>query len=255
MPKLLGAVVMCLVVLAGFACAEDWNDYPQLRHVSGLPGGAAPVNEDGQLQFGGAFHINIPCAYTPSRDNYSVMLASGSREDNEIHLGFRGHQVDGSVHAVIGFGEPGRGLCVAGIFVDEDWRNTINVQYQVSQEDGDQPAVAIGVLDIFDQQVKRINIDGGARSFYVTATRRLTESARPLYGTLGLGDGRFNGIFGGVSWYPEEKVNVGFEYDGRVPRLHAGFQAYASERVEGVLWGGWTNFERPVFGLSVQYHP
>jgi len=254
MSKTCCAICLGLMLAVGIAGAEDWYDYPQFRHVSGLPGGAAPVNEDGQLRFGGAFHINIPCAYTPSRDNYSLMFGSGSREDGKVHLGYKGHGVDGQLHAMFGLGEPGHGFAVTGIFVDETWRNTINVQWQAQDETADKPAIAVGVFDIFEQRQKRYRVNGGARSFYIAATRLVKEGDQPLYATLGLGDGRFNGIFGGISWYPSERVNLGLEYDGRVPRPHAAYRAYSNENLEELLWGGLTNFERPLIGFTVQYH-
>lgn len=247
-------LLACLSVLCGAAWAEDWLKYPEFRHVCGLPGSGIPVNEFGQFGFGGAFHMNVPCAYTPTKDNYAVMYNSASR-DTRFRIKLSGHRTDGSAAAMVGFGKPGHGLSATYFVVDEEWVNTVNLQYQLCPEDGDVPAVAAGILDIFDQRQAQAGKNGGARSFYVTATRKIEESEKPFFVTLGLGTEKFHGLFGAVSYYPAEKVNLGFEYDGRVPRPHVAYNLYSSpdDAWDASVHVGWSNFDRPIWGLNVTY--
>ena len=255
---LAAALVAGLALMVGSACAEDWRDHPEFRHVCGLPGSGVPVNEFGQFGFGGAYHMNVPCAYTPSKDNYALMYNSASR-DSTFRLRLSGHRTDGSAAAMVGFGKPGRGLTATYFVVDEEWVNTINLQYQVREEDDDIPAIAVGILDIFDQRQELAGRNGGARSIYVTATRKILESEKPLYVTLGLGNEKFHGLFGAVSYYPSDRLNVGFEYDGRVARPHVAYNL-AKSKGEEKAWDasvhvGWSNFDRPIWGLNATYRP
>ncbi len=244
--------IVSLLCAGTVALAVDWSDYAAFRHVSSLPGNGFGVDQNGDIGFGGAYHMNVPCAYTPTKGNYSVGYNSGSN-DSKIRLKFEGHDTNGTAHVGLGLGNPGHGLWVAEIFVDEDWRNTVNLQWQVADESVDRPAVAIGVLDVFDQRMKKSGINGGARSWYVTATRKIEKVEDPLFVTLGIGDGRFSGPFAAVSWYPGRDLNVGFEYDGRIPTPHAAVDLYDKDNVKVDMNLSWANFDRPAVGFSFAY--
>jgi len=240
------------LLLSTAALGFDWEDYPQFLHLSALPGNGFGVDNDGQVGFHGAYHMNVPCAYTPSRGNYSISYYSAS-DENRVRFRFGGTETNGTGHIGVGLGKPGRGLYVTEVFVDEDFVNTVNLQWQVLPEDLEKPAVAIGILDIFDQRQKRGGINGGARSFYATATRQVSHGDQPAYASIGIGDGKFNGLFGAVTWYPADWVNLGFEYDGRIERPHAAFRVYENDGLTAAVGAAWSNFDRPVVGFSLTY--
>jgi len=144
---------------------------------------------------------------------------------------------------------------VSEVFVEKHLDvNCFDVQWQVVDESEDTPAVAIGVFDALDQREKRGGIPHGARSFYAVATRKTVDGPHPVFASFGFGSGRFGDRpFGAVSWYPLDRIVLGFEYDGRMPRPHIAYNVTGSDQ-----WGfnvglGWSNFERPALGFSMSY--
>lgn len=245
--------IAAMLVCASVANAQNWDEYPQFRHVSGLPGNGFSVTPDGNIEFGGAQHINVPCAYTPTTGNYSLLYASASN-DKDPHLGFEGDEINGSAHLGVGFGEPEHGLFASYFVVDVEMVNTVNLQYQLQGQTLQDPAIAVGVIDIFDQRMKRVNTRGGAQSFYVTATKRVSESyEKPFYLTVGVGNARFSGVFGAGSWYPHPRLNLGFEYDGRVSTPHVSYRVYNKKDTQSNVFMSWSNFDRPVIGFHISH--
>ena len=248
--------VALTLLLCSAAIAVNWDDFTELRHISGLPGNGFAVNEHGQVGFGGAFHMNVPCAYTPSAGNYALSYYAASM-DNKIRFQFRGEATDGTGHVGLGFGKPGNGFYVSELFVEQNFNaNCMSAQWQVLDEDHsrNRPALAIGVLDIFDQREAENKEPNSARSFYLTATQEVSTGDRPIYLTLGFGNGRFGDHpFGAITWHPATSCILGFEYDGLVTRPYAAYHL-----VEGGKWDittalAWSDFERPVLGFSVTY--
>ena len=253
--RLLIALFVALGLLTSRpAQAVDWQDYPEFLHVSGLPGNGFGVDENGQVGFGGAFHQNVPCAYTPAKGNYSASYYAGSVDDR-ARFTFGGNTVDGTGHIGLGLGKPGHGVYIAEMFVEEHLSvNAFHLQWQVGDESGDRPAIAIGVVDILDQREARHNIPHGARSFYVVATKKVAAGDKPAYVSAGLGDGRFNDRpFGALTWYPSQNLNVGIEYDGRMPRPYAAISMGGRHGYTAALAVGWSDFDRPNLGFMITH--
>jgi hypothetical protein len=244
--------LIVLALLPGIAGATDWGLFPDFRHTSGLPGNGFGVNERAQVGFEGAFHMNVPCAYTPAAGNVWAAYYSASR-DSQIRFGSGGADTDSTGAIFVGLGKPGHGLCVSEVFVESDLSvNCTNLQWQIHDETPDVPAIAIGVLDVGDQRQSAFGFRHGARSFYATATRRVTDSSRPVYVSLGFGNHRFqNRPFGAINWQPSKAVNLGVEYDCFVARPFAHFKLFESDEWMGVAGLAWSNFDRPVVGLSI----
>jgi hypothetical protein len=241
-------------LLAPAALAVEWKDYAEFQHTSALPGNGYAVNENGQVGFLGAFHMNVPCAYTPCSGNYAACYYSGSN-DSALRFSTGGINTDSTGMIGLGFGKPGAGLYLSETFVESRLSvNCFNFQWQLHDETRDVPAIAVGVLDILDQREARLGEPHGARSFYITMTRKVTSTDTPVYTSLGFGSGRFEDRpFGAVSWFPTDWAMLGFEYDGRMPRPHGALNVYTTDKwnVTGAI--GWSNFERPVVGFNITY--
>jgi hypothetical protein len=245
------------MLIAAAACpalAVDahWRLYPEFRHVSALPGNGFGVDAQGQVGFGGALNMNLPCAYTPSRGNYAGGYHSSS-VNHGVELGFGGNDVDGTAFFGIGLSDPGSGIYVSEVFTERNPAvNTFNLQCQIQAETPSFPAVAVGCLDLQD---RRPGVQGGmhgARSIYIVATEQLIKGDQPLFLTLGFGGGRFNhNPSGAVSWYPGRDLNLGFEYDGMIPTPHATVQFYHRGKWGAAANLSWANFERPDVGVTV----
>lgn len=252
-----GIVLLSLglgALMAVPALATDWLDYPEFRHTSGLPGNGFGVNEEGKVGFGGAFHMNVPCAYTPTLGQVSVGYHSGSL-DSRLRFQFGGDETDSTGYIGIGLGKPGKSIYFADVFVEKDLNvNCQHVQWQVQDETHDLPAIAVGIFDMFDNRERRYREPHGTRSYYIVATRRSQESERPLYVTVGYGNGRFrNRAFSAVSWYPNDRFNLGFEYDGMVPRPHLAYSVAQQASWDFTAAVAWPNFERPTLGFSLSF--
>lgn len=247
-------LVVALAALAAPALASDWTDFPEFRHVSGLPGNGFGVDPNGQVGFGGAFHMNVPCAYTPARDNYAMGYYSASA-DSSLRFGFGGKDVDGTGFVAAGLGQPGRGICVSETFTEKHLRvNCFNLQWEFQPETEQSPALAVGVLDIQNRRPRVLDGMHGARSFYVVASRRLVVDDKLLYGSVGIGDGRFHSRpFAGLSWYPAQRINLGLEYDGWVLRPHAAYNLAGRGGLDATAALAWSDFDRPVLGLAITY--
>lgn len=250
-------LVLCLPLLVAFAMpavAADgqWLRFPEFRHVSSLPGNGFGVDAQGQVGFGGALNMNVPCAYTPSAGNYVGGYHSSS-SNHGIELGFGGTRVDGTLFVGAGFYEPGSGIYVSEIFTEEHLGvNTWNAQLQIADETGACPAIALGCIDLQDRRPGVAGGLHGARSIYVTASKQLPLGSRPLYLTLGYGGGRFDhNLFGAVSWYPGRDLNLGLEYDGMITTPHATCRLITRGRWEASASLSWGNFERPDVGITV----
>lgn len=233
--------------------AADWLDYRDFRGMLGLPGSGFGVTNEGTVGFDGGFHTGIPCAYTPAAGNYSGSYSVLSW-DSAVRFGSGGDAVNATGHLGIGLGKPGNGLYISQTFVEERVSvNCWNVQYQVFPEDGQRPALAVGVLDVFNERIGRRRTPHGGRSVYAVASKELIGGAQPLFGSLGIGSDRFHGVFGGLTWYPWERLNLGMEYDGFVVSPHVACELYASDAwaLCGTL--AWSDFDHPLVGLAVTF--
>lgn len=242
------------VLLCTAAGAVNWNDYPEFRGVSGLPGNGFSVLPDGKLGPGGAFFMNIPCAYTPCENNYEASFYCASLNHN-LQFTPTGSEAHKIVNLGVGLGSPNHGIYLTQASVQFPLSvKEISLQWQVHPETKEWPAIAVGCFDLFNERQGENAAPHGARSFYAVATRKVMEGDQPLYASLGFGNHRFGDRpFAGVTWYATPRFNVGMEYDGLVPRPFVGWSAAASKTWDLNLGLGWSNFERPVIGGAVTY--
>lgn len=247
-------VMLVAMVAIGTRCfAANWEDYGDFRYTLGLPGNGFGVTNEGATGFGGALHIGVPCAYTPTAGNYCGSY-SVSSQDSSFRFGFQGANINGTGHLGIGVGNPGKGLYISQTFVEERLSvNCWNVQYQVLSENEQCPALAIGILDVLNERIGRGHAAHGGRSVYAVVSKEIAGGQRPLFGSLGIGTDRFGRGFAGLSWYPWNKVNLGMEYDGFLLRPHLGYEVLGTDAWSVIGTCAWSDFDRPLVGLAVTF--
>jgi len=223
MNRTLLIALLISITVSGVVCAGEFENYPEFRYSSGLPGGGFGVDPLGHIGFDGALQVNIPIGYTPNLGNVAIVAESGA-----INGGFptslSGPDVNGTVSFGFGvFHDPAVWFTYMGTGAGAGLEPAYNVQVQVVRESARCPGIAVGGIDLNDHRAARLSAPfvGNARSFYVAATREGGTPRAPLYYTLGVGNGRFHGLFGGVSYHPIKRVSVFAEYDGWSP--NAGF--------------------------------
>jgi len=253
-----------LFVVAGvpMAWGEEFREYWEFRYLSALPGGGFGVTPQGRVGFDGAIQLNVPVAYTPCQGNYVAGYWSASTEPREIHVGSEGAEINGTGLVAAGFGKPERGIFVANMVTSRRGESAYNAQVQLTSDNFDKPAFAIGVVDWSGRRDRYTNLigrGGDCRSFYGVATGRLGSDRNFVYLTLGFGNGRFNNsLFGGVSWPASDRLTVFGEYDGF--NVNAGV-AYSHRsrfdrgRWNVVLTGAVVDMNRPEVGACLTYAP
>ena len=263
-PRLTALVLLLTALLLGatslaLADVNNAQDYYQFRHSSCLPGMLFGVTPEGQVGFDGAFQQNIPVAFTPCDGNWVVGGNSGSNSSS-LELGSDTAKVNGTLFAARGWLTPGHALYVAweatGTKIEEAW----HAQYQVLPLTEGRPAVAIGVLDLFNERERFIGQSlHNARSIYVTATGSLRQATwRPIYWTAGWGTGRFRNGFAGLSVPVSDRVRVVAEYDSFDPNVGVAFGLNplgTDERWNAVGYFGYTNLKQPMLGLTCTLRP
>ena len=246
------AAVLSLMTVG--AHAVDWNAYPEFPASSGLPGNGFGVLPDGKVGFGGEFNIAVPCAYTPSLGNVAAVYISGSH-DSKPRLQFGGEETDGTGLIGVGLGRPGHSVYASEVWVQKSLSvKCINLQWQVLEQREENPALAIGVFDAFDEREEYLSVPHGARSFYAVASKQQEFAGRPGFASVGYGSGKFGDRpFGAVSWYPTPNINLGFEYDGRMatPHLAVGMRSGGAWSADALI--AWSNFERPALGFGLTF--
>lgn len=265
-PKpVLTGFMLTATVMAGSVVWAELLEYPQFRHVSGLPGNGYAVTGEGKVGWEGAMSQCIPLGYTPSSGSVASAFVSGSRYGG-LKLGLGGGEVNGSLTTTIGFGRHGRGVSVTAHFVDDEFHLAMHGQAQLLEETNSRPAVSVGVLDWADRREARLGEPDkqGARSFFVAATKRLELGDRDLHVTLGVGSRRFgDGPFAGACYDVHQRVKVMMEYDGLGLNAAAAAQLLPQKRKEGLypeghasrpdaltLFFGLANMQYPTLGLS-----
>ena len=253
-PALFAALLLGLTVAAA-ALAAEFEDYPQFRYMSGLPGSGYGVEEDGSVGFNGALQMNIPVAYTLSSGNYAL-AGHSSAVNGGLALGLSGDDVNGTLTIGIGLG-PAEGGLYCGVMNtgSAHWGEpAYNLQWQVLAETEQHPAVAIGVVDLLNMRPARLShiFDGGGCSLYAVATRRFGDEEHPAFWTVGLGDGRFhNRLFGGVSYQLADRLKLAGEYDGWDLNAGAAWDAWTNEQWHGVVLLGLTDLSRITVGATL----
>jgi hypothetical protein len=249
-------IVVCvalMVMTAGAVGAQqEFQRFPEFRYTSGLPGGGFGVTSDGTPGFEGAMQLNVPVAYTPHRG--AVVGYSSASFDSDIEIDTEGPEINGTGIIGVGVGKSGYGLFLVEMPTSDEWEPSQNLQQQVMPEGAKQPAVAVGMQDIFENRDSRIGSPHGADSPYVVATRRCRELDQRVYVTLGYGSGRFdNSFFGGVSWRAMEELTVMAEYDGFNINAAAAYDLSDLLADDTILYGGMVDLDRAVIGMSYVY--
>jgi hypothetical protein len=246
---------MCLVLslAVSHVLAAEFEEYPEFRYASGLPGGGYGVNSAGQVGFDGALQMNIPVGYTPSAGNYALGATTAA-----INGGFpttiRGEDVNGTLQLGLGIGGPRHALWVADMKTGTKGESAYNLQLQAFPEEGTRPGVAIGVVDVFSNRSssQRFPRRTDARSFFVAATRKFGGDDRPWWATVGFGNGRFNHRpFGGVSYQPTDRLKVLAEYDGWNVNGGAAYDAVSSRQWHLVFQAGVVDFDHATVSVTL----
>jgi hypothetical protein len=189
----------------------------QFSAISALPGGGFGITREGLIGPGGAMQVNIPVAYTPRKPTlliggYAAQNTPGDSITTDIGRNGTG---------MIGGGGKlgGRGIWLSRMLISTvslvGGDSSYNASVELAGETATRPAIAFGFQDIKGTF---------KRSPFVVATKSVGDE-KPLYLTLGVGGGRFNGsrVFGGVSYSPVRKLSLAAEFDGVQANLGATF--------------------------------
>lgn len=250
--------LLCLALLLAMtstATCQHFHDWPVYRYTSGLPGGGWGVTPEGIPGFDGAIQMNVPVAYTPHRG--AIIGYSWASLDSNIRFRTHGDMVTGQGWIALGIGESGRGLFVCEMPTAVTWEPIQNLQQQFMAEGAHQPAVAFGIVDIFENRDRYLNAPDrlhDTRSPYVVATKQFGDENAPVHVSLGWGTGRFNdSFFGGVSWRMHEEFTVMAEYDGFNPNAGVAFDLSNVLGGDTVGFVGLVDLERPTVGITYVY--
>ena len=196
-------VLVCCMLPAMSACA-DREPWPQYANIAPLPGAGLAINAKGERDGLGALQVNIPLAYTPSPDYLSISAYAGnySNENDEDFGNF-----SGVFAATVGF-RPRVFLSAMQVSRHLEEAKALSAQLPLCEETARRPGVAVGIQDMQEKERE-------SRSVYAVATKQLSRSGTPIYGTIGYGGGRFlDGFFGGASMPLGDRFNVAAEWDG-----------------------------------------
>ncbi|MFP4250311.1 MAG: hypothetical protein ACLFU7_11675 [Armatimonadota bacterium] len=242
---------VALTILPGLADPE-FNRYAEFRYTSALPGGGFGVTPDGVPGFEGAMQLNVPVAYTPHRG--AVIGYSSASFDSTFHIDTEGAQINGTGIIGIGLGKPGYGLFLVEMPTSIEWEPAQNLQQQIMPEGRKQPAVAVGMQDIFENRDEALGQPHNTDSPYIVATKQWDGAERPVYLTLGYGKGRFDAsFFGGVCWRPMDRLTVSAEYDGFNPNASIAYDLSDVLVEDTMLYAGMVDLERAVIGMTYVY--
>lgn len=246
--RLVGAVLFGAICSMGYAA--EFQDYPQFRYASGLPGGSHGVTPTGHVGFAGAFQLCIPIGYTPGWNNYMLTI-SAAAINGGFPSGLWGADNNGTVTLGIGlFDKPRVWFSEMGTGKGKKSHEPVeNLQIELVRESENCPGISVGVIDIFNVRASTLKrpFDGDARSFYIAATKKAGSEKQPVYYTLGFGNGRYhNRPFGGISTQFAERWQGFIEYDGWVGNVGLAYDLFASRDKEwhGILGFNLVDFER-----------
>lgn len=209
---ILASIFTCIICVP--ALAEPLREYPEFRYHAGVPGNGLAVSPKGRIGMCGATQMAIPVAYTPCRGNWLITPQIGC-ENASLSLKYHGDEVNSTLNIAGGFGNPGRGVYVANMVVDDQGNSAYCAQWQLCEDTRQSPAIAIGGIDLDNQRTDTLDdiyADGG-RSFYVVATKEIDDGDTPIYATIGVGNCRYDGIFGGLSFMASKRLAFSAEYD------------------------------------------
>lgn len=245
--------VLAALSLALAAGADEFQEYFEFRYTSGLPGGGFAVDPAGHAGFDGAMQINIPIGYTPGAGNYVVALSTAAI-DGGFPDRIRGAGVNGTGAWGVGFFGPEHALWAMDMRTGGSGEPAFNLQWQVAPEKQGRPGISIGVIDLFnDRASSRLDpFAADARSFFAAATWEGGTPEKPMYFTLGTGNGRFSPIFGGVSYQPMERLKLMAEYDSFNANIGAAYDVFrSSDNWHGILGLSLVDLDRVNLSFSV----
>lgn len=252
------ALTLCLAAWS-VSWALDFEEYPQFRYLSGLPGGGFGVDYDGTVGFAGAMQMTIPVGYTPASGNWVLVGAAGAVNGGlQIDLG--GDDVNGSAVLGAGFGKPENALWLAHMSTGDNLISepAYNLQWQLLPETAEHAGVAVGVVDLLNMRPERLShiFEGGGRSFYAVATRQAGTPDHPQYWTIGFGTGRYNDRpFGGLCYQASDRLKLMAEYDGFNPNVAAAGDLWSNDQWHAIGFLGLIDLDRFNVGLSVTRAP
>jgi hypothetical protein len=261
-------ILLCLAILivlsfatAVLASPPPWyNDFFSFRHSSALPGMLFGVSPTGEVGFGGAFQQNIPVAYTPVWHN-AVLGGNVGSEGTGFPDKLSGAGVNGTFFGGLGFSTAPHGVYVSGMKTGEASEGCWNVQVEVfgpQSDDDERPALALGCQDVFNERNRFPGDHHNSRSVYAVLTGAFPEATwRPIYWSVGWGDGRFQNGFAGVQVPVDDHFKVIGEYDSF--NLNAGLAWGLNgmdnpEHSDVIAYGGMTALKHPVLGLTFTWH-
>ncbi len=254
------AVVFLAIALPSAALAwDEYNEYWEMRYSSGLPGGGFGVTPEGKVGMDGAIQVSIPVAYTPCRGNIVGGYWCGVQDDWRVKFGWSGAGVNGTALLGVGFGKPEHGIFFGYMPTAKGSEAAYNVQVQLTRDNWDKPALAIGCQDISERRNRwRLpKPHGYKRSIYAVATGRLGTEDNFVYITLGYGTGRYRSRpFAGVSWPFADKMTLMFEYDGygaNVGLAHSLFSRFDDRRWNVVSLISLIKCQRLNWGAALTY--
>ena len=179
---------------------------------------------------------------------------SSASFDSTIRLESEGPNSNGTGYIGFGMGHSGHGLFMCEMPTSNEWEPAQNAQQQVMPAGRHQPAVAVGLQDIFGNRDETRGQPHKSKSPYVVATHQCGSEEHPVYLTLGYGSGRFNdSFFGGVSWRALDKLTVMAEHDGF--NANAALAVDLSDIIadDTILYAGMVDMDRAVIGISYVY--
>ncbi|MBL8066374.1 MAG: hypothetical protein JNM34_11025 [Chthonomonadaceae bacterium] len=212
------------LIFAGpcLACAQfftSFDDYPQFRAHSGMPGCGYGVDSNGKLGPKGAWAIATPIAYSPDRWQVSLGMGSVSRNLRPQFLDTAGASQstsNGTMVATVGLpiGRLGR-ASFSYMALSSRFDNATNLTWTPPNQRGP-VTLGVGVQALggrdgtpFVGAVERY--PRSARSWFAVAT---WEGPSGTYASLGKGTRRFQDWFGNVSTNLGKNAKLIAEYDG-----------------------------------------
>lgn len=198
-----------------------------------------------------AVFVMNPVSAGQAFGGYSGLLLTPTAEalsQGEMSLGIYGVDADGGdVTVYAGTVGLAKGIEVGYDRVKPDGssgEDYFNAKYRFAPETNPTIAVAVGVLDIFDE------VDS---SPYVVLGKTISVMEEPAFGevdalrvTVGVGSGRLDGVFGGVSAVLGQRLTLMGEYDTENVNFGARFAISDEFRLHAALFDG-DNFG---YGLS-----
>jgi hypothetical protein len=250
-------LIFCLsaVALAAPARSEWPNDYTDFRFSSTLPGMLFGVTPTGQVGFAGALQQNVPVAYTPAWGNYVLGGNSGSFNSSPELSGQSDRK--GTLFAGLGLFKAPHNLYASWMCTGLTGEGCWNAQYEVSgppSDDSRTPAISVGCQDVLNERNRFPGDSHNARSLYAVATGPIPEATwRPIYWTVGWGNGRFRNGLAGLQVPVDDHFKVVGEWDSF--NLNAGLAyglngAGTAKKYDVIAYAGMTALKHPVLGLT-----